>query len=187
LRGKQNSHPTTPTTLCFLLSSVLSGASFADATVKLGADSGALEFVPSTVTIKAGESVTWVNNAGFPHNIVFDEDAIPVSFMLLRSWLCRQLESCVPLNMQQQRSLVHAQSLAQQTIGVALILHHKSTQAAVIVNAAARRPRHPQRSEQHLHAYVRRLLVHPACRYKKTLTWKLSIRQRWLLLAAAAV
>lgn len=51
----------------------------ADATVKLGADSGALEFVPSAVTIKAGESVTWVNNAGFPHNIVFDEDAAPVS------------------------------------------------------------------------------------------------------------
>lgn len=51
----------------------------ADATVKLGADSGALEFVPSSVTIKAGETVTWVNNAGFPHNIVFDEDAIPVS------------------------------------------------------------------------------------------------------------
>jgi plastocyanin len=56
-----------------------SGAAFADATVKLGADSGALVFDPETVTIKAGESVTWVNNAGFPHNIVFDEDAIPVS------------------------------------------------------------------------------------------------------------
>lgn len=51
----------------------------ADATVKLGADSGALVFEPSTVTIKAGEAVTWVNNAGYPHNIVFDEDAIPVS------------------------------------------------------------------------------------------------------------
>ncbi len=25
------------------------------------------------------ESVNWVNNAGFPHNIVFDEDAVPVS------------------------------------------------------------------------------------------------------------
>jgi plastocyanin len=34
---------------------------------------------PSTVTVKAGESVTFVNNAGFPHNIVFDEDAVPVS------------------------------------------------------------------------------------------------------------
>lgn len=32
---------------------------------------------PSTVTIKAGETVTWVNNAGFPHNIVFDEDEVP--------------------------------------------------------------------------------------------------------------
>jgi plastocyanin len=51
----------------------------ADATVKLGADSGALVFDPATVTIKAGESVSWVNNAGYPHNIVFDEDAIPVS------------------------------------------------------------------------------------------------------------
>lgn len=56
-----------------------SGAAFADATVKLGADSGALVFDPEVVSIKAGESVTWVNNAGFPHNIVFDEDAIPVS------------------------------------------------------------------------------------------------------------
>lgn len=48
------------------------------ATVKLGADSGALVFEPSTITISKGESVTWVNNAGFPHNIVFDEDNVPV-------------------------------------------------------------------------------------------------------------
>jgi plastocyanin len=29
--------------------------------------------------LQAGESVSWVNNAGFPHNIVFDEDESPVS------------------------------------------------------------------------------------------------------------
>lgn len=36
-------------------------------------------FEPSSVTIKAGETVDFVNNAGFPHNVVFDEDAVPVS------------------------------------------------------------------------------------------------------------
>ena len=35
-------------------------------------------FDPASVTIKAGDSVTFTNNAGFPHNVVFDEDAVPV-------------------------------------------------------------------------------------------------------------
>merc|ERR1719324_14305 len=47
------------------------------AAVKLGSDSGGLVFVPDTVTIKSGETVQWTNNAGFPHNIVFDEDNVP--------------------------------------------------------------------------------------------------------------
>lgn len=47
-------------------------------TIKMGGDTGALVFEPSNVKIKAGESVTWTNNAGFPHNVVFDEDEIPV-------------------------------------------------------------------------------------------------------------
>ena len=47
------------------------------ADVKLGSDNGSLVFEPAAVTIKAGESVTFKNNAGFPHNIVFDEDAVP--------------------------------------------------------------------------------------------------------------
>merc|ERR1719487_1671827 len=49
----------------------------AQATVLLGSDSGALVFVPDTVTVKAGEAVEFKNNAGFPHNIIFDEDAVP--------------------------------------------------------------------------------------------------------------
>jgi len=47
------------------------------ASVKLGTDGGGLVFDPASVTIKSGETVTWTNNAGFPHNIVFDEDDIP--------------------------------------------------------------------------------------------------------------
>jgi len=47
------------------------------ADVKLGSDNGSLVFEPSAVTIKAGDSVTFKNNAGFPHNIIFDEDAVP--------------------------------------------------------------------------------------------------------------
>eukprot|EP00798_Chlamydomonas_sp_ICE-L_P002440 gene2440-8764_t len=52
-------------------------AAHADATVKLGSDNGSLIFEPSTTTIKAGESVTFINNAGYPHNIIFDEDEAP--------------------------------------------------------------------------------------------------------------
>ena len=49
------------------------------ATVKLGADGGGLVFDPANVTISAGDTIEWVNNVGFPHNVVFDEDEIPVS------------------------------------------------------------------------------------------------------------
>jgi len=34
-------------------------------------------FNPQTITVKSGETVTWTNNIGFPHNVVFDEDGIP--------------------------------------------------------------------------------------------------------------
>merc|ERR1712159_633050 len=49
----------------------------AQASVKLGSDSGGLVFVPDSLTVKSGEAVTFTNNAGFPHNIVFDEDEVP--------------------------------------------------------------------------------------------------------------
>jgi len=45
--------------------------------VKMGSDSGLLAFVPATVTICKGDSVKWINNKAGPHNVVFDEDAIP--------------------------------------------------------------------------------------------------------------
>merc|ERR1719460_2006667 len=46
-------------------------------TVKMGSDSGQLVFVPDEVKICKGDTVTWVNNKGGPHNVVFDEDEIP--------------------------------------------------------------------------------------------------------------
>ena len=45
--------------------------------VKMGSDNGQLVFVPDEVKICKGDSVTWTNNKGGPHNVVFDEEAIP--------------------------------------------------------------------------------------------------------------
>jgi plastocyanin len=49
----------------------------APATVKMGSDTGQLVFVPDEVSVKVGESVTWVGNVGMPHNVVFDEENVP--------------------------------------------------------------------------------------------------------------
>ena len=46
-------------------------------TVKMGSDSGQLVFVPAEIKVCKGDTVTWVNNKGGPHNVVFVEDAIP--------------------------------------------------------------------------------------------------------------
>lgn len=45
----------------------------ADVTIKMGGDDGSLEFVPSRVTVRTGEKVTFENNSSFPHSIKFDE------------------------------------------------------------------------------------------------------------------
>nr|CAJ19272.1 plastocyanin precursor [Solanum commersonii] len=45
--------------------------------VLLGGDDGSLAFIPGNFSVSAGEKITFKNNAGFPHNIVFDEDEIP--------------------------------------------------------------------------------------------------------------
>jgi plastocyanin len=68
------------TALMLVVSSLLfSVAPAAAATyeVKMGSDSGMLQFVPDTVTIKSGDTVKWVNNKMFPHNVVFDDSKVP--------------------------------------------------------------------------------------------------------------
>ncbi|XP_021756545.1 plastocyanin, chloroplastic-like [Chenopodium quinoa] len=45
--------------------------------VLLGGDDGSLAFIPSDFTVASGEEILFKNNAGFPHNVVFDEDEIP--------------------------------------------------------------------------------------------------------------
>ncbi len=62
------------------LSSLIFNAAPASAetyTVLMGTNSGQLAFEPSTLTIKAGDTVKWVNNKAFPHNVVVDgQDAL---------------------------------------------------------------------------------------------------------------
>ena len=61
--------------LLFVIGSLFITASPASAdtvTVKMGSDGGQLVFDPKVVTIKVGDTVKWVNNKAFPHNIVFD-------------------------------------------------------------------------------------------------------------------
>lgn len=61
--------------LLFIVGSFFMSASPAAAdtvTVKMGSDGGQLVFEPKVVTIKVGDTIKWVNNKAFPHNIVFD-------------------------------------------------------------------------------------------------------------------
>ena len=64
--------------LLFVVGSLFITASPASAdtvTVKMGSDGGQLVFEPKVVTIKVGDTVKWVNNKAFPHNVVFDGHA----------------------------------------------------------------------------------------------------------------
>lgn len=45
--------------------------------VKMGSDNGLLQFIPSELTIKSGDTVKWVNNKVGPHNVVFDDAKVP--------------------------------------------------------------------------------------------------------------
>ncbi|KAL0907896.1 hypothetical protein M5K25_022347 [Dendrobium thyrsiflorum] len=45
--------------------------------VLLGGSDGSLAFVPNEFSVSSGDKIVFKNNAGFPHNVVFDEDEIP--------------------------------------------------------------------------------------------------------------
>ncbi|KAG0473143.1 hypothetical protein HPP92_015000 [Vanilla planifolia] len=59
----------------FAATLVLSSNALA-AEVLLGGNDGTLAFVPRELTVSAGETIVFKNNAGFPHNVVFDEDEV---------------------------------------------------------------------------------------------------------------
>lgn len=66
--------------LALVVSTVVLAAAPAMATdyeVKMGSDSGLLVFEPANLTVKAGDTVTWVNNKMAPHNVIFDASNIP--------------------------------------------------------------------------------------------------------------
>lgn len=48
-----------------------------DYEVKMGSDSGLLVFEPAKLSVKPGDTVTWVNNKMAPHNVIFDANQIP--------------------------------------------------------------------------------------------------------------
>ncbi len=58
--------------LLMLVGLNVGSAQAATVEVKLGTDSGMLAFEPSTVNIKAGDKIKFVNNKLAPHNAVFD-------------------------------------------------------------------------------------------------------------------
>ena len=44
--------------------------------VKMGTDAGQLAFEPSNLTIKSGDTVKWVNNKLYPHNVSFEDSSL---------------------------------------------------------------------------------------------------------------
>lgn len=58
--------------------------------VKLGSDKGLLQFQPSKLTIKAGDTIEWVNNKVPPHNVVFDKAKNPTKDAALATSLSQK-------------------------------------------------------------------------------------------------
>lgn len=66
-----------------------SPATAATVEVKMGADNGLLQFVPSDVTVSPGDTVKFVMNKLGPHNVIFDKT--PGSADLAKSLSADQL------------------------------------------------------------------------------------------------
>jgi plastocyanin len=52
---------------------IVSPAAAETYTIKMGTDGGLLAYEPAQVTVDPGDTVVWVNNKAFPHNVVFDK------------------------------------------------------------------------------------------------------------------
>ncbi|KVI05157.1 plastocyanin-like [Cynara cardunculus var. scolymus] len=60
-----------------IATSLLLASNALAAEILLGDEDGGLNFVPSNLTVASGEKIVFKNNKAFPHNVIFDEDAIP--------------------------------------------------------------------------------------------------------------
>lgn len=58
-------------------SAALAAGNASALTVLLGSSDGGLVFEPSEFSVASGEKIEFKNNAAFPHNVIFDEDAVP--------------------------------------------------------------------------------------------------------------
>lgn len=52
--------------------------------VKMGTDKGQLAFEPKVLTVKAGDTVRWINNKAYPHNVVFSDPNLSHPKLLLK-------------------------------------------------------------------------------------------------------
>nr|ACN40088.1 unknown [Picea sitchensis] len=59
---------------------VLMGAAAGNANaleVLMGSNGGELAFIPKEFQVAPGEPIVFKNNAGFPHNVIFDDEEVP--------------------------------------------------------------------------------------------------------------
>jgi plastocyanin len=61
--------------LVIAFNTLTASASAATYTVKMGSDKGALVFEPKDIIIQSGDTIKWVNNKAFPHNIIVQGEA----------------------------------------------------------------------------------------------------------------